>query len=227
MLDFGAGDRLPDGLPPLIGKLLRLVHEDRGSRRGRGRTPVTRLSPRRRQHLTWWSCALSWHRSPSRPGRKRSASAANGCPDMRTHLQPRSSPSRLVPRWPRKLTRCSRSSRCGRQAPRGQQSRRRGRNWHGRPDLLAVAVSRRGAFGLLGAVVAPQHGDGGAVKGDHALAAACLGRAAGQVPVVLLQLLADHGGGAVEVDVASAQPGGLAAARSGDRGHTAGLSGWS
>ena len=29
VLDFGAVDRLPDGLPPLIGKLLRLVHEDR------------------------------------------------------------------------------------------------------------------------------------------------------------------------------------------------------
>src|ERR1022692_657948 len=29
VLDFGAVDRLPDGLPPLIGKLLRLRHEDR------------------------------------------------------------------------------------------------------------------------------------------------------------------------------------------------------
>ena len=29
VLDFGAVDRLPDGLPPLIGTLLRLVHEDR------------------------------------------------------------------------------------------------------------------------------------------------------------------------------------------------------
>jgi len=29
VLDFGAVDRLPDGLPPLIGTLLRLVHENR------------------------------------------------------------------------------------------------------------------------------------------------------------------------------------------------------
>ena len=29
VLDFGAVDRLPDGLPPLIGKLLRLVHDGR------------------------------------------------------------------------------------------------------------------------------------------------------------------------------------------------------
>ena len=28
VLDFGAVDRLPDGLPPLIGKLLRLMHDD-------------------------------------------------------------------------------------------------------------------------------------------------------------------------------------------------------
>ena len=28
MLDFGAVNRLPDGLPPLIGKLLRLMHDD-------------------------------------------------------------------------------------------------------------------------------------------------------------------------------------------------------
>ncbi|HEY9241556.1 MAG TPA: AarF/ABC1/UbiB kinase family protein [Streptosporangiaceae bacterium] len=28
VLDFGAVDRLPDGLPPFIGKLLRLIHED-------------------------------------------------------------------------------------------------------------------------------------------------------------------------------------------------------
>jgi hypothetical protein len=78
-------------------------------------------------------------------------------------------------------------------------------------SAVAVAVSHRGAFGLLGGVVAPQHDDGGAVQGDHALAAGCLGRAEGQVPVVLLQLLADHGGCAVEVDVAPVQPGGLAA----------------
>ncbi len=30
VLDFGAVDRLPDGFPPLFGKLLRLMHEDRG-----------------------------------------------------------------------------------------------------------------------------------------------------------------------------------------------------
>jgi predicted unusual protein kinase regulating ubiquinone biosynthesis (AarF/ABC1/UbiB family) len=29
VLDFGAVDRLPDGLPPFFGRLLRLVHEDR------------------------------------------------------------------------------------------------------------------------------------------------------------------------------------------------------
>jgi predicted unusual protein kinase regulating ubiquinone biosynthesis (AarF/ABC1/UbiB family) len=29
VLDFGAVDRLPDGLPPFFGKLLRLMHEDR------------------------------------------------------------------------------------------------------------------------------------------------------------------------------------------------------
>jgi hypothetical protein len=28
VLDFGAVDRLPDGLPPFIGKLLRIIHED-------------------------------------------------------------------------------------------------------------------------------------------------------------------------------------------------------
>jgi predicted unusual protein kinase regulating ubiquinone biosynthesis (AarF/ABC1/UbiB family) len=30
ILDFGAVDRLPDGFPPFFGKLLRLMHEDRG-----------------------------------------------------------------------------------------------------------------------------------------------------------------------------------------------------
>ena len=50
VLDFGAVDRLPDGFPSYFGKLLRLMHEDGDLARGRGRAPVARLSPGRRQH---------------------------------------------------------------------------------------------------------------------------------------------------------------------------------
>ena len=35
VLDFGAVDRLPDGLPPFIGKLLRIIHSDGEHPRGR------------------------------------------------------------------------------------------------------------------------------------------------------------------------------------------------
>ena len=30
VLDFGAVDRLPDGFPPVFGRVLRLMHEDAG-----------------------------------------------------------------------------------------------------------------------------------------------------------------------------------------------------
>jgi hypothetical protein len=57
-----------------------------------------------------------------------------------------------------------------------------------------IAGSHGRALGFLGSAVPTQHSDGGAVERDRALAASCLGRAGGQVPAVLLQLLADHRG---------------------------------
>jgi hypothetical protein len=76
-------------------------------------------------------------------------------------------------------------------------------------DVAAVMVAGLVLAGAVGA----QRGDGGVVQGDDAGAVAGLGRAGDHVPVVLLQLLGDDRDTLVEVDVAPAQPGGLAAAQ--------------
>jgi len=80
-------------------------------------------------------------------------------------------------------------------------------------DVAAVMVTRLLPLGVLAGAVGAQRGHGGVVQGDDAGAVAGLGRAGDHVPVVLLKLLGDDGDAVVEVDVAPAQPAGLAAAQ--------------
>jgi len=87
----------------------------------------------------------------------------------------------------------------------------------GHVPAVVIAGSRGRALGFPGGAVPTQHGDGGAVERDRALPACCLGRVGDEVPAILLQLLADHRGRAVQVDVTPAQPGGLAAAQPAQR----------
>jgi hypothetical protein len=56
-----------------------------------------------------------------------------------------------------------------------------------------IARAGHGPLGVLGGPVPAQDGDGGPVQGDRALASPGLRLAGGQVPAVLLKLLADHG----------------------------------
>jgi hypothetical protein len=70
-----------------------------------------------------------------------------------------------------------------------------------------VAGPEAGGLGELPALVRAQRRDRGVLQGDHPDAVRGLGRADGQLPVVLLQLLADHRHLAVQVHVAPAQPG--------------------
>jgi predicted unusual protein kinase regulating ubiquinone biosynthesis (AarF/ABC1/UbiB family) len=73
VLDFGAVDRLPGGLPPFFGRLLRIMHDDD--------TDVAEVERELRANgfLTSTRCTPSWRRSPSRPRWTASSSAANGC----------------------------------------------------------------------------------------------------------------------------------------------------
>ncbi len=78
VLDFGAVDRLPDGLPPFFGKLLRLMHEDGDIERW-STSSGCRVSSGRASAWTSTRCTPSWPRWPSRPGWTRSSSAGSGC----------------------------------------------------------------------------------------------------------------------------------------------------
>jgi len=80
-----------------------------------------------------------------------------------------------------------------------------------------IVLAECGALGLLSCFVGAQHRDGGAIQRDGALAAGGLRRAQHQAAVVLLELAGDDRGGAVEVDVAPAQPGRLAPAQPAQR----------
>ena len=79
VLDFGAVDRLPGGLPPFFGRLLRIMHDDDAD--------VEEVERELRAHgflrpgitWTWTRCTPSWHRSPSRPRWIRSSSPGSGC----------------------------------------------------------------------------------------------------------------------------------------------------
>ena len=78
VLDFGAVDRLPDGLPPFIGRLLRIVH-DGGDLGAAERELRDRGSSGTASSLTRRRCVCSWRRWPNRPGWTGSGSAGNGC----------------------------------------------------------------------------------------------------------------------------------------------------
>jgi len=88
-----------------------------------------------------------------------------------------------------------------------------------RQHVPAVVVAITGLCALqpLEGDVCPQDRDGGAVQGDDPLAVGCLRRAHRDVPVVLLQLSGDDCRGRVQVDVAPAQPAGIAAAEPAQR----------
>ena len=58
-------------------------------RRRSGRTAISGTA----SALTWQRCAPSWHRSPSRPRRSRSGSAANGCAPRQYRHQPCAHPA--------------------------------------------------------------------------------------------------------------------------------------
>ena len=87
VLDFGAADRLPDGFPPIFGRVLRLMH-DGGD--------LALLENEVRSHgylrdgvsVDLTALRAFWYRWPSRPGRSRSGSAANGCAPRRCGHQP-------------------------------------------------------------------------------------------------------------------------------------------
>ena len=68
VLDFGAVDRLPGGLPPFFGRLLRIMHDDDADiERGGARTARATGSCGPASTWTWTRCTPSWRRSPSRP----------------------------------------------------------------------------------------------------------------------------------------------------------------
>ena len=87
VLDFGAVDRLPDGFPPIFGRVLRLMH-DGGD--------LARLEDEFRSHgylrdgVSVDLAALRAFLVPlaDRPGRSRSGSAANGCAARQCRHQP-------------------------------------------------------------------------------------------------------------------------------------------
>ena len=86
VLDFGAVDRLPDGLPPIFGRLLRIMHDpDPGHRRGRARAAGA-TSCGRASRSTWTRCARSSRRWPSRRRWRRSSSAGSGCAGEATRV---------------------------------------------------------------------------------------------------------------------------------------------
>jgi hypothetical protein len=71
VLDFGAVDRLPGGLPPFFGKTVI-------SKRSKANSGHTVFSGKA-SALTWRRCKPSWPRSPCPPRWTRSSSAVNGC----------------------------------------------------------------------------------------------------------------------------------------------------
>ncbi len=85
-----------------------------------------------------------------------------------------------------------------------------------------VAGPVRARLGPLPVTVGTQRRDGRVIQGDDPGAVRRLGRADRQPAVVLLQLLGDHRGLAVQVDVAPAQPGGLAATQPAQRDQVVG-----
>ena len=82
---------------------------------------------------------------------------------------------------------------------------------------VEVVLPGSGALGELPCAVGTQGRDGGAVQGDHPLTMSRLGRAQGDVAVVLLELPGDDRGAGIEVDIAPAQPGGFAAPQAAQR----------
>ena len=87
---------------------------------------------------------------------------------------------------------------------------------------VEVVPSGGGALGELACAVGTQGSDGGAVQGDDPLAVSRLGRAQGDVAVVLLELPGDDRGAGAEVDVAPAQPAGFAAPQPAQRDQVVG-----
>ncbi len=81
VLDFGAVDRLPDGLPPFFGRLLRIMHSDptRSTSRPWNASCASTTSCGRASTWTWRRCGPSWRRWPSRPRWTASSSAGSGC----------------------------------------------------------------------------------------------------------------------------------------------------
>ena len=80
VLDFGAVDRLPDGLPPFFGRLLRIMHDDDADiERGGARAARARVPAARHRRGPGRAARLPGAAGRAVQGGLRSSSAASGC----------------------------------------------------------------------------------------------------------------------------------------------------